>query len=385
MHPAPAVPASPRGAWSRGGSSGQSHGRSYARWLRRLTAGTTTVAVVLLAAPAVVTSGAGPQAGGEGTRRPAPTAGAAGRAAGPAPAPATGAAIGESTTAADLLLVGHRKPHPHRTIKRYRVRPGDTQSGIAVRYHAWTAQLLRINHTSTLYAGDVILVPVVTRAVREHRAEIGKHQHGKAATKVKGKPGKAKAKPKKAATKKSAKPTKKKKASSKKHAKPRDKASKKRPGKRKSRAPHHVRHARGWHHRGASHADVRRAIVKKAKRYGVNPALALAVSWQESGWQHGRVSPAGAIGAMQIMPGTGQWMSTVVGRRLNTKDLYDNVTAGVVLLRLLRDEAGPRVAVAGYYQGLAGVRRHGMYSSTKRYVDNVHALRKRIEKGWSPV
>ena len=31
------------------------------------------------------------------------------------------------------------------------------------------------------------------------------------------------------------------------------------------------------------------------------------------------------------------------------------------LLRWLRDEAGPRVAVAGYYQGLAGVRRHGMY------------------------
>jgi len=274
--------------------------------------------------------------------------------------------------------VGHKKPHPHRTIKRYRVRPGDTPSGIAVRYHAWTAQLLRINHTSTLYAGDVILVPVVTRVAQEctkhrhHRTNVGKHKHAKHATKAKAKP------------KKTTKPAKKK-ASGKKHAKPKKKASKKRPGKPKSRAPHHVRHATGWYHRGASHADVRRAIVKKAKRFGVNPALALAVAWQEAGWRHDRVSPAGAIGAMQIMPGTGQWMSTMVGRRLNTKDLYDNVTAGVVLLRWLRDEAGPRVAVAGYYQGLAGVRRHGMYSSTKRYVANVHALRKRIEKGWSPV
>lgn len=347
MHPAPVVPAPARRGWS------------VRRWLRRATAGTTTAAVVLLAAPAVVTS---EPSGGAG-------AGAVGGSEGSAVRDAL------ATGAPGLRLVGHRKPHPNRTIKRYRVRPGDTPSGIAVRYHAWTAQLLRINHTSTLYAGDVILVPVVTRAVREHRAEIGKHRHGpKAKATTSSKPKKAapkKAAPKKAAPEKAAKPGKK-------------KASKKHRGKQKSRAPHHVRHARGWHHRGASRAVVRRAIVTKAKRFGVNPALALAVSWQESGWQHDRVSSAGAIGAMQIMPGTGQWMSTMVGRRLNIKDLHDNVTAGVVLLRWLRDEAGPRVAVAGYYQGLAGVRRHGMYGSTKRYVANVHALRKRIEQGWSP-
>lgn len=374
MHPAPAVPAPPRRGWSRG----PSWARSYARWLRRLTAGATTVAVVLVAAPGVVTSGAAP--GGAGGR--------AGE-----PAPAAGAGAGEAAANVDLRLVGHKKPQPNRTIKRYRVRPGDTPSGIAVRYHAWTAQLLRINHTGTLYAGDVILVPVVTRAAQEctkhrhHRTNVGKYKvraekSAKAGAKSKAK---VKPKPKKAKPKKASKPAKKK------HAKPvKNKSGKKTGSKKaskpeKSRAPHHVRHAKGWHHRGLSRTDVRRAIVKKAKRYGVNPALALAVSWQESGWQHGRVSPAGAIGAMQIMPGTGQWMSTLVGRRLNTKDLYDNVTAGVVLLRWLRDEAGPRVAVAGYYQGLAGVRRHGMYSSTKRYVGNVHALRKRIERGWSPV
>ena len=310
-----------------------------------------------------------------------------GSAAGAAPA------AGDPAAGADLRLVGHRKPHPHRTIKRYRVRPGDTPSGIAVRYHAWTAQLLRINHTRTLYAGDVIRVPVVTRAAQEctehrhHRTNVGKYKHGKhskhAAKAKAGKTPKAKPKPKKSSSKKKASKPGKKKASPKKAAKP-TKATK-RPGKKKSRAPHHVRHAKGWHHRGATRAEVRRVIVKKAKRYGVNPALALAVAWQEAGWQHGLVSPAGAVGAMQIMPGTGQWMSTMVGRRLNTKDLYDNVTAGVVLLRWLRDEAGPRYAVAGYYQGLGGVRRYGMYDSTQRYVANVHALRKRIEKGWSPV
>lgn len=341
MHPAPAVPPPPR--------RGRRPGHPARTWLRRATAATTTTAVVLLAAPAVVGTGPGPT-----PTEGAPTAGVT------------------AQPADDLRLVGHRKPHPHRTIKRYRVRPGDTPSAIAVRHHAWTAQLLRINHTSTLYAGDVILVPVVTRAVREHNQKIGKHRHGpraKATAKGKGKAKKPTRPAKKKANKQ--KPSKK-------------KPSKKKPSKKNQRAPHQVRHARGWHHRGASQAEVRRAIVRKAERHGVNPALALAVSWQESGWQHDRVSPAGAIGAMQVLPGTGQWMSTLVGRRLNIKDLHDNVTAGVVLLRWLRDEAGPRVAVAGYYQGLAGVRRHGMYDSTRRYVANVHALRKRIERGWKP-
>lgn len=363
MHPATAVPAPP--------PQGSTPRCSLRRWLRRVTAGTTTAAVVLLAAPAVVPT----ERGGGSASAPAPGPAGVGGAAEPAgPVDAVAGDPGPVDAVDDLRLVGHRKPHPYRTIKRYRVRPGDTPSGIAVRYHAWTAQLLRINHTSTLYAGEVIRVPVVTRVAREctrhrrHRTNVGRPHPSKPAKQAKA--AKAAKHGKKAA--KHAKPTKKK-AGHKKHA------------HKNSRAPHRVRHARGWHHRGASRAEVRRVIVKKARRFDVNPALALAVSWQESGWQHDRVSSAGAKGAMQIMPGTGRWMSAMVGRRLNIKDLHDNVTAGVVLLRLLRDEAGPRVAVAGYYQGLSGVRRHGMYDSTKRYVANVHALRKRIEKGWSPV
>ena len=49
---------------------------------------------------------------------------------------------------------------------------------------------------------------------------------------------------------------------------------------------------------------VRRIIVEEAQRYAVSPAFALAVAWQESGWQQGVVSHAGAVGVMQLMPGT---------------------------------------------------------------------------------
>ena len=66
-------------------------------------------------------------------------------------------------------------------------------------------------------------------------------------------------------------------------------------------------------------------------------------------------------------------MSTYVGRRLNLYGLHDNVTAGVVLIKVLRpDHAGGRVG-RGYYQGLGSVRAHGLYRSTKHYVRNVLA------------
>src|SRR5438094_391137 len=83
------------------------------------------------------------------------------------------------------------------------------------------------------------------------------------------------------------------------------------------------------------------------------------LSYEEAGFNERMVSRAGAVGAMQIMPGTGQWISTyVVHRSLNIYRAQDNVTAGVALLSVLLRETGGnmRVAAAGYYQGLASVR-----------------------------
>ncbi len=302
------------------------------RRLRRFTTGTTAAGLLLLAVPPVLDGGAPVES--------APT---------------------EVTTAAPVQLVGHNKPHPNRKIKRYKVRRGDTPSSIAVRYHAWTAQLIRMNHTSVLYAGQVIRVPVVVKASRacdrhkRHRTGLPNYKQ-KGVTTHYDKPHKAK-KPKKT---KQHKP----KAHKKKH--------------------HSHRHHTGWHHEDASRAKVRKVIIRKANRHDVNPDLALAISWQESGWQQHRVSSAGALGAMQVMPATGRWMSLLAGRRLHLRDLHHNATAGVMLIRVLRNEAKLTHAVAGYYQGLGGVREHGMYPSTKRYVANVLHLKKKIAQGWNP-
>ena len=127
-----------------------------------------------------------------------------------------------------------------------------------------------------------------------------------------------------------------------------------------------------------SREQMRDLIASTARANGVDPALALAVSYQESGWNQGAVSVANAVGAMQVIPTTTDWISGVVGRRLNPLNARDNATTGVVLLKILTQAASnDRHAVAGYYQGLRSVRENGMYSDTKRYVANVMALRAR--------
>lgn len=117
---------------------------------------------------------------------------------------------------------------------------------------------------------------------------------------------------------------------------------------------------------------MRELIVDTADRHGVDPALMLAVSYQESGWNHRAVSPANAIGAMQVIPTSGQWASSMLGRELNLLDPQDNVTAGVVIMRaLLRSAGSTEEAIGGYYQGLASVRQHGLFPDTEQYVRNI--------------
>ncbi len=128
-----------------------------------------------------------------------------------------------------------------------------------------------------------------------------------------------------------------------------------------------------------STSQMRDIIAAKARANGVDPALALAVSYQESGWNMHVVSVANAVGAMQVIPTTSEWISGVVGRRLDPLDPQDNATTGVVLLKILTRTAGDdRTAIAGYYQGLRSVRENGMFADTKRYVANVQALRARF-------
>ena len=129
-----------------------------------------------------------------------------------------------------------------------------------------------------------------------------------------------------------------------------------------------------------SSAQVAGLIQAHAARYGVDPALARAIAWQESGWTQSAVSNVGAIGVMQLMPSTARWLGrSLVGRRLDPHRIEDNIEGGVAYLGWLRRHGGStRAAVGGYYQGLASLRERGPYDDTKDYVANVLSLVGRV-------
>ncbi len=128
-----------------------------------------------------------------------------------------------------------------------------------------------------------------------------------------------------------------------------------------------------------SRAHVRELIRASARRHSVPTSLALALSYQESGFQQRVVSPVDAIGAMQVLPSTGRFLGRLHGRTFDLLKASDNVEAGVVLLRdLLQATGGVEKALAGYYQGLGSLSRIGLLPQTKQYVRNVQLLRKRF-------
>ena len=128
-----------------------------------------------------------------------------------------------------------------------------------------------------------------------------------------------------------------------------------------------------------SRAAVRRLISATASRHGVEPSLALAVAYNESGFQQRVVSPVDAIGVMQVLPSTGRALEGVAGRRLDLLRTRDNVTAGVLLLRQLgRGKRSQAMTLAGYYQGIGSIRRRGVLPQTRVYIRNVGALQRRF-------
>ncbi len=127
----------------------------------------------------------------------------------------------------------------------------------------------------------------------------------------------------------------------------------------------------------AQRDNVRQLLVREAKAQGVPVALVLAVAWQESGWQQQVVSSTGAIGVMQLMPATAEWIGTaMLGSRVDPRDPASNIRAGVRLLKHYLDRySGDRALVlAAYYQGERGADLHGVYPVTRPYIASIEAL-----------
>ena len=123
-------------------------------------------------------------------------------------------------------------------------------------------------------------------------------------------------------------------------------------------------------------------FIKWAGHYNLSLSLLEAIAWQESGWQQGVISPVGAIGTGQIMPGTASFIvNNIIGMRLNINSVSDNIRMSAAFLGYLSDLEGNNLCatIAAYYEGPINLGKYGVFPETQQYVASVEALVPRFE------
>ncbi|MEO6042099.1 MAG: lytic transglycosylase domain-containing protein [Croceibacterium sp.] len=111
-------------------------------------------------------------------------------------------------------------------------------------------------------------------------------------------------------------------------------------------------------------------VAELAARYDISPALIEALVWQESRWRAGAVSPVGARGLAQLMPGTARELG------VDPDDPLANLEGGARYLRTQLDRFGGDIekALAAYNAGPGRVARAGgvpAIRETQNYVASV--------------
>jgi len=113
-------------------------------------------------------------------------------------------------------------------------------------------------------------------------------------------------------------------------------------------------------------------IRTNGQRFGIDPYLVFLVIEKESRFHPRAVSPKGAMGLMQLMPGT--------ARRLGVRKPFDaaeNIRAGTQYMRELMDMFGGKVelVLASYNAGEGAVLKYGKsvppYRETREYVKTI--------------
>lgn len=126
---------------------------------------------------------------------------------------------------------------------------------------------------------------------------------------------------------------------------------------------------RGW---STGSARLDSLIKQNGYRYGVDPYLIFLVMEKESQFNSRALSPKGARGLMQLMPGTGARFGV-----RNPHDPAQNISGGTRYLRELLNRFNNRVdlVLAGYNAGEGAVMKYGgkvpPYKETRNYVKHI--------------
>jgi hypothetical protein len=117
--------------------------------------------------------------------------------------------------------------------------------------------------------------------------------------------------------------------------------------------------------------NLEKVIEKYARQYGVNQDLVWAVIRQESGFNPHAVSPKGAMGLMQLMPGTAALMGVT-----DAFDVEQNIAGGIKYLErcLSRFNQDVSLALAAYNAGPDNVVKYQgcpPFPETRHYVASI--------------
>ncbi|MBT9248084.1 lytic transglycosylase domain-containing protein [Gemmobacter fulvus] len=119
-------------------------------------------------------------------------------------------------------------------------------------------------------------------------------------------------------------------------------------------------------YRGRYKGEFLEVAKSMARKHGVPEDLFLRLVQQESGWNAGAVSPKGATGLAQLMPGTAKLL------RVDINDPHQNLEGGARYLSMMYNKFGSwRLALAAYNAGPQAVEKHSgipPYAETKNYV-----------------
>ena len=146
--------------------------------------------------------------------------------------------------------------------------------------------------------------------------------------------------------------------------------------------------------------DYKDAVEKYCEQYDVEKSLVFAVIKSESNFKSDAVSEVGAMGLMQLMPETFEWLQAKTGENFSKEMLFNSETSikyGVFLIRLLMNEfeGETLTAVAAYHAGIGIVGQwidnpdysaDGKtldvvpYNDTKLYIEKVKTAKEIYEK-----
>lgn len=125
-------------------------------------------------------------------------------------------------------------------------------------------------------------------------------------------------------------------------------------------------------------AQVALEIARKAKEMGIDPKLAVALAFRESGLNpNTKDGTSGEIGLMQVMPKTAELMGFSAD---DLKDQSKNITIGLTYLKQGLDKFGdPVLAAAGYNAGhnhpyFTDPDKNALPESTKGYLKDIGGL-----------